>query len=391
METTRPRGDLRLLAVAFLRSVALRGTRWGIGVALILVSSVASAKGSPNWPVVPSPTAVGKGSPITTQLTEVLPNGSVRALVGADAWLLVGVAKPSKLDASFLTLARVRATTDSRGMLRFEGIRIEKGTEPADLRYRIHVSFQGVTTRSMDFSADSPPEALQIYHVTSRPDAISLSVHWTLEVAGEHVNVTQMVRVYNAGLMTVDYRHTGEGLRLPTLGHRVDGRIPVKGVFPKGVLLGAPQPSTGQGQLAGEEGAVVFRGPVPPGSPLFFQFRYSIVLGGGWWAGDEIHLGVVSELPLHDAALTFEHSTEIAPRIRLDIAHRAVRSLRDRVLRHDMLLGEGLPGGTLITFTVDRLPLHVTRRQSYTAAATFLGGCLLLALLMGRRRRLGTA
>lgn len=333
----------------------------------------------------------GKGGPVVadrvfsavTRVVEVLPDGVVRPLDGADAWVIGETIRRTAHGPQSESLTRVRARTTPAGVATFEGIRHhDKAT------YRVVIPFQGVSYRSPEFRAmQAPPTELRVYHVSPTPRDLSLRSNWTVDVGEAFLRVGQVVRVYNDSLQTIDYAHSGLGLRIPTLSNVVHGdRVVAWGVVPPGRVHGASQPSTGQGRVEGEDGAVVFRGPVPPGSGLFFQLSYNVP-----FSSEAVRLGAVSDLPLSDATVTVRWTDAVQPRARLERPHRAVRS-GSGTIRTDMFVHGPVPVGEALILRLDRLPVQ-SKLPMWVATAGSLGLLFGFAVVLvgALRRRSGVA
>ena len=159
------------------------------------------------------------------------------------------------------------------------------------------------------------------------------------------------------------------------------------GIFPPGNLHGKPKPSTGQGRIVGEDGTVVFRGPVPPGKGLFFQFAYNIP-----YETEHARLSTVSDVPVVDAAATVRWTSMVSPQARLERPYRSVRTNQGEFVRMDLLHTGGMKTGEVFTLVFDHLPIQTSVPIWIAKAGTVLGLFLFALLLMGvviRRRREG--
>ncbi len=310
------------------------------------------------------------------KVTEVTPLGVVRPLDGATVWLVGAVTKPTAHGPQSQTVGRWPAVTDDDGSAFWPRVkRVDKAT------YQAVIAFQGVSYRSKEFKATGlPPAELKVYHVVPAPSAdVTLKVHWTVDVGEVSLRVNQIVRVENESLTTVDYVHAPLGLRMPTFSHTLlDGRAVTHGIFPPGRVHGAQPPSLGQGHLVGEKGAVVFRGPVPPGAGLFFQFSYHVP-----FARETTQLTAVSDLDLSDAAVTVRWTDRVTPRARLLQPHRSVRQAREGMIRTDMLVRGRQLAGAPIVLRFERLPVQ-TKLPRWVAGVGSVGGFgLFLLVLVG--------
>lgn len=322
---------------------------------------------------------------VTSRVIEVTPEGIIRSLDDVEVWIVASATRPTPHGPQTQGVGRWKTTTRTNGMALFPEIRrLEKAS------YQLVTSFQGISYRSEAFRASgAPPRELRVYHAAPAPSAsVNLRSHWTLDVGEAYLRVAQIVRVMNDSLVTVDYVHAAQGLRMPTLTHvLMDGSLVTRGLFPTGKTHGASPPSTGQGQLVGEQGALVYRGPVPPGSGLFFQFSYNIP-----FEHEDVLLGAVSDLDLNDAAITVRWTDKTTARARVLNPHRAVRGAREGAIRTDMLIRGPLRAGDPVRLRIERLPVQ-TRLPMWTAAAGGLAGLsLFLLLLTGAiwRRRMAT-
>ncbi len=321
---------------------------------------------------------------VLTRIVEVSPEGVTRPMPGVVAWLSGSAVRPTPHGPQFDTVGRWKAVSNDNGFVAFKDAKyIEKAS------YQVLVAFQGVSYRSDQFRAmQPPPEEVRVYHVSATPKDLSLRVHWTLDVGESFIRVQQLVRVHNDSLETLDYVHSATGLRMPTLSYMIGEQVLTWGVFPPGKVHGGEKPSTGQGRLEGEKGAVVYRGPVPPGSPLFFQFSYNIP-----YEDEQVRLGVVSDIDMSDAAMTVRWTDRVYPRARLDAAHRAVNSSQESMRRNDLLVRGRVLAGEPLILTLDRLPVQTKVPLWFAKAGTAAGVVLFLLFLIGHalRRRWSAA
>jgi hypothetical protein len=124
-------------------------------------------------------------------------------------------------------------------------------------------------------------------------------------------------------------------------------------MFPNGKVHGNPQPSLGQGRVVGEAGAIVYRGPVPPGEQLFVRFAYSMP-----YETSLLHLAAVSEVDIEEAAVALRWTDRVSPRGILGNPHRAVHGTQDEFRQSVFLLTEPVPAGEPILLTLANLPIQ---------------------------------
>jgi hypothetical protein len=154
------------------------------------------------------------------------------------------------------------------------------------------------------------------------------------------------------------------------------------GLYPLGKIHGDPQPSTGQGRIVSEGGAVVFRGPVLPGGHLFFQIAYNIP-----YHQEKARLAAVSDILIKDAAASVRWTHLVHPKVRLERPHRAVRYNQDGVEQVDLLLTGDLRAGEPFVIDLGHLPIQTTVPR---LLAVWGGGGILLVfvlMLIGFSRR----
>jgi hypothetical protein len=301
---------------------------------------------------------------VTTQVIEVDPTGAQKPLANARGWLVGNKKKPGPHGTRSDTVGRWLSVSSSSGELRFDRAVRHKMTQ-----YQIIVPFQGATYRSVEFAAGQPaPAQLRVYHVIPEPSDVSLKLHWSVDIGEVYLRVTQIVRVQNPTNTTMDYTHSPLGLRLPTLSNVIGEQVLTWGVFPPGKVHGNPTPSTGQGRLFSENGAIVYRGPVLPGTKLFFKVSYDIP-----YETEQVRLGALSDVPVADAAATVRWTTRVQPRIRLSTNHRAVRNSDTTLNRTDLLHLGGLQIGEPFIIEFDRLPAQSSFPMWIAASGAAVG------------------
>lgn len=286
---------------------------------------------------------------VATRVVEVLPDGSLRPLSFAQIDVTGHAMRPTPHGPESTPIGLWHSRSNASGVATFPEVLFA-----ARARYRVRVPFQGVTFRSEEFTATQPPpQEVRVYSTTTDASAIKLRMHWTIDVGDVFLRVKQLVRVENSSLLAVDFAHRGAGLRVPTLSNVVLDGVAIWGLFPPGKVHGGPTPSTGMGGVLGENGAIVYRGPVLPGSELFFQVAYNVPFDY-----EDITLGCVSEYEITDAAVSVGWTDRVHPRVRLRGEHRVVRRAQDQVVRLDMLARGAVPAGQLFAIEFERLPVQ---------------------------------
>lgn len=314
------------------------------------------------------------GFSVNTRIVHVSPDGSQAPAAGVRAWLIASKNKPGPHGARAETIGKWTAVTRDDGRLNFVGVKRHRAAA-----YRVVVPFQGVAYRSEEFSAGgASPTRIELYQVQVIPQNISVKSHWAVDLDETNLLVEQTTRVSNPTLTTMDYTHSPLGLRIPTLSHLIDGRVAAWGLFPKGSIHGKPKPSTGQGRIVSEHGAIVYRGPVLPGDNLFLKLTYYIP-----YDTERLTVGAISDVPVTDAAVSVRWTSRVFPRVGLSTPHRAVRSSDNALNRADLLHLGGLKVGEPIIVEFDRLPVQAKIPIWMAGSGTVLGVSAFLLLLLG--------
>lgn len=348
--------------------------RTSLFVLALLLTSVAQAAPTPP-PEKPVPTVLGRSFGLSVTL--VAPDGIQRPLADAMAWLVAFKRKPGPHRAKIETLGRWMDRSDSGGRLLFSDVKAHTGAS-----YQVVLPFQGVSYRSAEFAYTATPKEMRVYHASQDDGAIGLRVHWTVSIGEIDLYVNQVVRVENSGMTTVDYTHSIQGLRLPTLSHMIGDRVLTHGIFPPGNLHGNPSPSTGKGRLLSEHGALVYRGPLEPGNRLFFEFSYNIPFDDA-----TIRLGATADRPMLDAAATIRWGHKVSPKVRVESPHRAIWRKQASYTETDLLqVGDLQPGETFV-MNLSHLPIQSTIPRWMAAVGGALGLWLFFLLLLGLARR----
>ena len=320
------------------------------------------------------------GFSVDTRVVLVSPNGVQGPAANLRAWLVAAKHKPGPHGAKAETVGKWTSVTRADGGLSFAGVKRHKSAA-----YRVVVPFQGVAYRSEEFSAGgAAPQRIELYQVQVIPERLSLKSHWAIDLDETNLLVEQTTRVSNPTLTTMDYTHSPLGLRIPTLSHLINGKVVTWGLYPKGALHGKPKPSTGQGRIVSERGAIVYRGPVLPGDNLFLKFTYYVP-----YEEERVTLGAVSDLPVTDAAASVRWTSRAFPRIRLRTPHRSVRSSDNTLNRADLLHLGGLRVGDPFVIEFDRLPVQSKIPTWLAGSGTVFGVAVFVLLLLGftlRRR-----
>ncbi|HIA04945.1 MAG TPA: hypothetical protein EYN06_00710 [Myxococcales bacterium] len=319
------------------------------------------------------------GTSIPVKVIEVTPEGVQRPLAGAQAWLVAIKRKPGPHRAKVETVGRWMARSDEQGQLLFRGVQSHPGAS-----YQVLQPFQGVSYRSAEFSLTSPPREIRVYHLSQNTEGIGMRVHWTISVGEIYLRVSQVIRVENSGMTTVDYTHSLQGLRVPTLSYMIGARVMTHGMFPPGTLHGNPAPSTGQGRIEAENGAVVYRGPVEPGNRLFFELSYNIP-----FKNQAARLGAVSDVPILDAAASVRWGHMVSPKVRLESKHRAIWRKQASFTEVDLLQVGNLEPGQPLVVNLNHLPIQSNIPQWIAGVIGVLALALFILLVMGfaMRRR----
>lgn len=337
----------------------------GLGV-LAALGALATSQHAPIAEEQAAP-VIDRTFPVEVKLTEVTPDGHVRPLAGQVAWAVAVSRGMGPHGANDDTVGRWRTVSDLSGRAVFTDVGfIDKAS------YQVIVPFQGVTYRTEEFGSNGQPVELRVYHVRPEPTDLTLSALWKVELAESFLRVSQLVKVQNPTLTTFDYVHSPKGLRLPTLSFVAFDRILTSRVFPPGDTHGGQPPSTGQGRLVGEDGAIVYRGPVLPGNALYFEFSYNLP-----YDDETARLGTVSDLPLSEAMLTLVWSDRVHPRFHLERPHRVFRGEEDGLQRADLVVQGRTEAGAPIVLSLDRLaaqshlPQHAAKVGAVAAFALF--------------------
>ena len=140
--------------------------------------------------------------------------------------------------------------------------------------------------------------------------------------------------------------------------------------------------TNGQGRIVGEKGAVVYRGPILPGSRSFVRFRYAIP-----FHSETVQLATVSDVPLRDASVVLTWTTLVQPTLQLDHASSARKRERGHVTQLEVSLHDGLDSGKPLRISLGRLPIQTTIPMQLATMGTFAFGFIFLAFLVGIRWR----
>ena len=311
---------------------------------------------------------------VSMKLKRVSSSGAVLPLAGAEAWVFAEQVEPAMGRPKRTAVGQFKGISDAKGNVDFRQIRSIR-----DAVYSVQCVYAGVSYRSKEFRLGQPaPTELRVYQATADDSPIRLSSLYELTVSDTMLYVTQLVRVFNDSNTTVDYNYRSEGLRLPTLAFPVSGRVPVHGLFPLGKVHGSPKMTNGQGRVVGEKGAVVYRGPVLPGSRSFVRFRYAIPFNN-----ETVELAAVSDVPLRDASVVMTWTTLVQPTLQLDAPATARQRDRGHVTQLEVALHDGLDAGKPLRITMGRLPIRTTIPMQLATVGGFGFGFLFLSLLVG--------
>ncbi|MEC8022944.1 MAG: hypothetical protein VX223_03360 [Myxococcota bacterium] len=328
----------------------------------------------------PTPTAELPPFSASVQIKLVQPSGAVVPLVNTTAWVVAEQVEPAMGRPKRTTVGRYRAYTGASGTAAFPKIRSIR-----DAMYTVQCIYAGVSYRTAEFRLGQPaPRELRVYQSSADTSAIQLSSLYELTVSDTMLYVTQLVRVFNTSNYTVDYNYRPDGLRLPTLAFPVAGKVPIHGLFPLGKVHGSPTMTNGQGRIVGEKGAIVYRGPILPGSRSFVRFRYAIPFNT-----ETVDLASVSDVPLRDASVVMTWTTLVQPSLQIEHAATARKRDRGHVSQIEVALHDGLDAGTPLRIRMSRLPIRTTVPMQLATVGGFGFGLLFLSLVAGAlwRRR----
>ena len=296
-------------------------------------------------------------------------------------WLSATVTAPTAHGPELRVVGSWPGTTGSSGVVRIQDARLIPKAS-----YKLTINFQGVSYRSAEFFAGGrQPAELLVYQVTPKARDLSFVGRFSLDVGESSLRVTSILQLRNESGMTIDFTHAPEGLRLPTFAYTMGDKVFTWGLWPPGKVHGAPKPSTGQGLVEAEHGAPVFRGPVPPGERLFFQFSYNIPYKAAFG-----RLGLLSEYPIHDGSVEVNWTRRVHPRVRVEFPHRAVISQRDQFQHSVFVLGRTIEAGEPLIVRFEHLPIQTQVPQWLGLygglAALGVFACVLLGWVWRRQR-----
>jgi hypothetical protein len=326
------------------------------------------------------------GAMLRVRVLEVGGDKVIRPLAGQAVTVvaLEGGGGPHAVSGTLL--GQWHARTDATGMALVAGV-----TPPPNAVLRVVAPYQGVTYRSQE-NITLPrfkPVELRVFPVRVPPGDVGLRCAWLIEVGESHLLVTQEVVVENPSAVTIDYVNSSHGLRIPTLSYLLgDNQILTHGVFPPGALHSRVMPSTGQGRVFSENGAVVYRGPVLPGTDLSFRFSYAVP-----FSSESARFGTVSDVDVRFAQVVVAWSRRAFPRVQLERAHRATTRQTETSVRVNMTVEGTLRGGEALVLRFDNLPVQtaVPRWIAGVGGALAIGLLVLLVITAWLRRRWSTA
>ena len=319
---------------------------------------------------------------VWTKVTEVTPDSVQRALVGQEVLLVATLARQGQHGAATEVLETWRALTNETGMVSFAGVKRHPRA-----KYRFQLPFQGVVYKSRDFDpGKGAPQKMRVFSVSPQPQDLSLRVVYSMFVDEVAVSVAVGVEVWNQSMLTIDYTHSPKGLRVPTLANMIGDRAYTHGLWPAGKVQGVEHVSGSAGRVVSEEGAVVFRGPVEPGKKVLFEIRYRVP-----FASEDIRLGGVSDVPIHNLSARVRWSKRIHPRVRLNVPYHASSRVGNDGIRSTELVVHGLlEPGQLFEVTFERLPVQTSVPAWLAGAGTAAGFAIFLLLVLAgviRHRR----
>ncbi len=323
------------------------------------------------------PTAVV--STVTAWVVEVTPAGDMGPLPGIRCTLVATRHRPGPHGGHSEVVGRWHARSDSAGRVQFFDVTFDKKAQ-----LQVVVPFQGVAYRSDKFQRAMGDLSIRVYHVVPDSARLRMRGDWTIEVADSMFRVTQTVNLENPTNTTIDFTHHPTGFRVPTLSHGLAGeRVVTHGIFPRGDLHGQVKPSTGQGRVVAENGAVVFRGPVPPGDGLFFRLMYNIP-----YEVERVTLSTVAGIPIREGVVSVIWTHRVHPQVRSSRPHRARLQEHGSLNRLDMLMDGVVEAGEPIVVHLDHLPspspLH---RWVALAGGAGMVSVFVLLLIGARLRR----
>jgi len=315
---------------------------------------------------------VAKPQTVTAWVVEVDPTGDMRPLTNARCTLITSKHRPGPHGGRKEIVGRWHALTDNAGRAQFEAVALA-GMERAQMT----VPFQGVAYRSEELTQLGKDIQIRVFHTRAAGVDIRMRSEWTLELSDSMIRVTQVVHLENPTRTTMDYTHAPAGFRVPTLSHALsNNRVVTYGMFPNGPLHGDVSPSTGQGRVESEDGAVVYRGPVLPGDGLFFRVAYNIP-----YEQETVHLAAVADVSIREAVVSVVWTHKAHPRIRLSRPHRAMKSDQGGFSRVDFMINGRLDEGTPLVIHLDHLPM-ASPIPRWVALAGGVGVVAVLLLLL---------
>jgi len=317
-------------------------------------------------------------STVTAWVVEVTPDGDMGPLPGIRCTLVATRHRPGPHGGRSEVVGRWHARTDSAGRVQFFDVTFDKKAQ-----LQVIVPFQGVAYRSDKFQRATGDLSIRVYHVVPASAQLRMRGDWTIELSDSMLRVSQTVNLENPTNTTIDFTHHPTGFRVPTFSHGLAGdRVVTHGLFPPGDLHGQVKPSTGQGRVVSENGAVVFRGPVPPGDGLFFRLMYNIP-----YEVERVTLSTVAGVPIREGVVSVIWTHRVHPQVRSSRPHRARIQEQGTLNRLDMLIDGVVEAGVPIVVHLDHLP-SPSPLHRWVALAGGLGMVFVFALLLiGARLR----
>ncbi len=311
--------------------------------------------------------------PIQVSVIKVDRAGGVQPLPGAmvvlERWLGDRMRAPN-LDARAKGMNGIRlgealvATSDAQGQAR-----LDPGVVGPGQIVSVSVLHDGHTFGGDQLAGRGRPIEIRVYERTEDTSTLECDLFVGLFVDERNVVADVTLTFHNASPMIVDVDRTG--LRVPMMLPALKGE-PVEGVLPSGGLRNiANQRSPVRGRIRIEHGAVVYRGPILPGSNQQIRLRYAVPI-----EHSRQDIAIRSTLKSRQVRVLARWSKRIAPRLVPTRSFTAFERDQGEYRQRQIVLDDELPADTPLLLHLDRLP-HSTSAE---AMAALVGSLLLLAL-----------
>ena len=321
------------------------------------------------------------GHTLAVSVTAVGPHGAALGADGAEVALALWTTPPPMRGGDPTVDAAWTARTGPSGQARFADL-----PDPgAGQTYVATVRYRGITWPVGDLVSLDRPLSMIVYEPGGDRAALHMNLHLIVQPSEGALLVQEQVRVANPTLTAIDVDDAA-GLRLPLLTPLVFGAPVDPGLVP--VRPDPDQFQSGRtpalGRLVPEGGALVYRGPVPPGDELTLTVSYRLPYDD---ALDHCTLGLRAPVDLDRVLVETVHPDLIAPRIAPRADFVAVsRVAGDGHERFMTLTHPPRAGETLI---IDAT--HLPTRRPLNAAVALWGALAMvlvfaLGLLRGQRR-----